>query len=180
MNRYFIALVLPTPLFEQVLQWKHYFKEHYNSKASLHSPPHITLHMPFEWRSEKESELVEGMRALAMQLYTVQIELNGFGCFTPRVIFVNVVQSPRLTSLQNLVRQYCKRHLGLFNADYQDRPFHPHVTVAFRDLKKSMFAKAWESCKEKSFKGEFTASRVALLKHDGRKWNIHQEFDFPA
>ncbi len=179
-NRYFIALVLPTPILEQAYDLKQYFQEHYRSKASLNSPPHITLHMPFEWKSEKESELVAGIKSLSLQLNPAKVELNGFGCFAPRVIFIKVVQSQSLTDMQYQVRQFCKKNLGLFNADYQDRPFHPHVTVAFRDLKKSLFAKAWGEFQGRSFTGEFLVNRIALLKHDGKKWEILQEFPFPG
>lgn len=47
---YFIALVLPSPLYEEVTRLKEYFRDRYNSKAALRSPPHITLHMPFKWK----------------------------------------------------------------------------------------------------------------------------------
>jgi 2'-5' RNA ligase len=180
LDRYFIACVLPTPIAEEALQLKRYFADHYHSKASLNSPPHITLHMPFRWKREKEADLIEGLKRLSSQLSTSKVELNNFGCFPPRVIFIQVNPSPSLTALQYQVRQFCKKDLGLFNADYQDLPFHPHVTLAFRDLRKPMFAKAWEEFKVKTFIGEFPADRIALLKHDGKKWNVLQEFLFPG
>jgi 2'-5' RNA ligase len=31
------------------------------------------------------------------------------------------------------------------------RGFHPHITIAFRDLKKAVFYKAWEEYKSKLF-----------------------------
>ena len=52
---YFIAIVPPSPIYDEALEQKEYFKAKYNSKASLNSPPHITLHMPFRW-SEKEEK----------------------------------------------------------------------------------------------------------------------------
>ena len=54
---YFIAIVPPTPIYDEALEQKEYFKVHYNSKASLNSPPHITLHMPFRWKEKEEKEL---------------------------------------------------------------------------------------------------------------------------
>ena len=55
---YFLAIIPPSPLYEEALELKNYFKENYQSKASLNSPPHITLHMPFQWKQEKEEDLV--------------------------------------------------------------------------------------------------------------------------
>jgi len=63
---YFIAIVPTSPLSEELLAWKQYFQEHYQSKAALNSPPHITLHMPFEWKEEKAAVL--GRRAMSVCL----------------------------------------------------------------------------------------------------------------
>ena len=52
-DRYFIALIPPEPLFTQIHQLKIYCSEAFGSKAALRSPPHLTLHMPFEWTSKK-------------------------------------------------------------------------------------------------------------------------------
>ena len=56
---YFIAIIPPSPVYEEALELKKYFKEQYGSKAALNSPPHITLHMPFLWNEEKEKKLTE-------------------------------------------------------------------------------------------------------------------------
>ena len=85
--------------------------------------------------------------------------------------------SEALIELQSQVRVHCKKVLGLFNADYKDLPFHPHMTVAFRDLKKPNFVKAWEEFKDKLLDAEFIADRICLLKHDGKRWNSFQEFE---
>lgn len=175
-NRYFIAAIPPSPLVDQALTLKHHFREHYHSKASLDSPPHITLHMPFEWKSEKENELVSSLKKLSSLLTPVTIELRNFGCFAPRVIFIHVVPSKELVAFQLYVRQFCKNRLKLFNADYKDLPFHPHVTLAFRDLKKSMFLKAWGEFQDKTLEGEFLVSRIYLLRHEEKKWRVLQEF----
>ncbi len=175
-NRYFIGIVPPAPIFEQALELKHYFQDRYKSKASLNSPPHVTLHMPFEWKAEKEKELVNAFHRFASEQPTIKIVLKDFNCFTPCVIFINVIPSKELIDLQRSIRLFCKKELGLFNADYKDLPFHPHITVAFRDLKKSMFTQAWEEFKGKKFDGEFLADRITLLKHVERKWVAEKEF----
>jgi 2'-5' RNA ligase len=175
-DRYFIAIVPPSPLFDQALELKNYLRDQYQSKASLNSPPHITLHMPFEWKAEKESELVEALQQLSGSLKTVRIELKNFGCFPPRVIFIHITPSTDLGELQKHVRRFCKKELGLFNADYKDLPFHPHITVAFRDLKNQAFAEAWNEFKEKEFEGSFMASSITLLKFVEKKWAVTKEF----
>jgi 2'-5' RNA ligase len=171
-DRYFIASVPPSPFLEQAQELKEYFKEHFHSKASLNSPPHITLHMPFEWRSDREETLIHALEQFSSSLTPIEISFNNFNCFEPRVIFIAVTETKELRDLQHQVRSFCKRDLGLFNADYKDLPFHPHLTLAFRDLKKHEFAKAWEEFKERKFEGAFLVNKICLLKHESGRWNI--------
>ena len=56
-NRFFIAIIPPEPVYTEALNWKHFFAEHYQSKAALKSPPHNTLHMPFVWKKRNQQEL---------------------------------------------------------------------------------------------------------------------------
>ncbi|MDH4089473.1 MAG: 2'-5' RNA ligase family protein [Cyclobacteriaceae bacterium] len=173
---YFIAIVPPTPIYEEALQQKEYFKDNYNSKASLNSPPHITLHMPFRWKENEEAKLFELLAQFTRDIQPVAIKLDNFSSFPPRVIFINVEMSPELETLQRDLQRYCRRVLNLFNANYRALPFKPHLTVAFRDLKKPNFLRAWDEFRTKDFHAEFIADKVTLLKHSGRVWKVHQEF----
>lgn len=173
---YFIAIIPPAPIYDEALEQKEYFKVHYNSKASLNSPPHITLHMPFRWNEKEEGELAEQLQQFSKSNQPVAIKFNNFSSFPPRVIFINVVMSEELENLQKNLQRYCKRVLNLFNANYKELPFHPHLTVAFRDLKKPNYQRAWDEFKMKNFQAEFIADKLALLKHNGRVWKVHQEF----
>lgn len=172
---YFIAILPPSPILEEIDELKLYFKRQYQSKASLNSPPHITLHMPFEWKEEKEVKLITALTAFSKNQNSVILQLENFGCFEPRVIFINVVKNPLLDSLQKELHQAFKKELNLFNAQYRDLPFHPHITLAFRDLKKPMFYEAWEEFREKKIEHSFKADRICLLKHDSKAWQVHAE-----
>lgn len=173
---YFIAIVPPSPTYEEAQELKTYFRDHYRSKASLNSPPHITLHMPFQWKEKKEEELVAGLSDFASQLVAFNLNLKNFSCFSPKVIFIDVETNPELNELQKNLHKFCKRELNLFNADYREQPFYPHITLAFRDLKKPAFHKAWEEFKEKQFNAEFQVDKITLLKHTGKVWLVHKDF----
>ncbi|HEY5746715.1 MAG TPA: 2'-5' RNA ligase family protein [Chryseolinea sp.] len=173
---YFIAIIPPAPIYEVALEQKEYFKTHYNSKASLNSPPHITLHMPFKWKEREEDELRDQLLHFSRNTPAVPVKLENFSSFPPRVIFINVVLSQELDNLQKSLHRFCKRVLNLFNANYKELPFHPHVTLAFRDLKKPNYQRAWEEFQQKNFEAEFVADKMALLKHDGRVWKVYEEF----
>lgn len=174
---YFLAVVLPDPHAEKVWKLKYYFRDVYGSKASLNSPPHITLHMPFQWKAAKEEMLLQNLHRFFLSCLPVPIQFRNFGCFSPRVIFIEVEKSAVLENLQRNLVRFCRQELNLFNANYQDQSFRPHVTLAFRDLKKPMFIAAWNEFGNREFIGEFTANRAALLKHNGKIWEVFRQFE---
>jgi 2'-5' RNA ligase len=104
------------------------------------------------------------------------LQFHNFSCFAPRVIFINVTENEALRNFQHQLHRFCKVELDVFNAQYKDMAFHPHLTLAFRDLKKPMFEKAWKEFKDKEFKGSFAAKQFTLLKHNGKVWESFMEF----
>lgn len=175
-NLYFIAIIPPEPIYGDTLALKNHFKDQYNSKAALNSPPHITLHMPFKWKESKEAALIAGLKEFLGNQEPFEINLNSFSAFEPRVIFIDVTKDEKLESLQKQIKRFCKVELNLFNADYKEYAYHPHLTLAFRDLKKAEFYKAWEEFKEKKFETTFSGESIALLKHDEKEWKVFKEF----
>jgi 2'-5' RNA ligase len=175
-KEYFVAIVPPAPLLDDAYNLKLYMQDKYQSKAALRSPPHITLHMPFRWKEEKEAALISEIKVFTDKAEPVKVCVDNFSAFPPRVIYMNVVNSEPLAKLRYELRKYFKIALNIFNADYKDQPFHPHLTIAFRDLKKAAFAEAWNEFKSKEYKIEFIADSLTLLKHDGKMWNVHHQF----
>lgn len=176
-NKFFLAIVLPAPYQNQVMAMKEYVKEHFESKAALRSPAHITLHMPFEWKDSKEELLLDTLSAFKFG-EEVRIELKDFNCFEPRVVYVDVVKNEKLDALQKTLVQHVKQNLGLMNEAKNIRGFHPHTTIAFRDLKKEMFRLAWTHFKEQKYHGSFIAREFQLLKHAPGQWEVYRTFEF--
>lgn len=172
---YFVALVPDEPLFSEIVNVKDEVAEKYNSRAALKSPPHITLYMPFRWHENREDELSGVLRDIASETEPFTISLNGFSCFKPRVIYINPLENEELNKLQKKVIISFKRRLKLFDKGFEERPFKPHITIAFRDLKKPLFFKAWnEDFKERRFSAEFEVKKISLLKHNGKVWEVIQ------
>ncbi|MGD1846655.1 MAG: 2'-5' RNA ligase family protein [Salibacteraceae bacterium] len=174
--RFFIALVPPEALSEEIMVWKRYFERQFNSRAALRSPPHLTLHMPFLWPEKRESELHASFSALAQSSSDFTIHLQGFGAFPPRVIYVAVAPQPELLAFQEKVAIAARKELHLLHPTHKGHGFHPHITVAFRDLRKTDFETAWKQLETTSFKATWNISDLAVLKHDGKRWNIWQQF----
>jgi len=176
-NRYFIAIIPPEPICEELHQLKFLFKDRFSSKASLNSPPHITLHMPFEWKVKKEKLLKDKLTDFFCSAKPFEVTLRDFGCFEPRVIYTAIEKNDAMTELQKKLFKFCKAELNLFNANFKALPFHPHVTLAFRDLKKPMFYKAWEEFMTRKLSATFLCTKITLLKYAGNHWEILHQLD---
>lgn len=174
---YFIALVPPEPIYGEALEWRKQFAEEYHSKAALRSPPHITLHMPFKWKEDQEDRIFEVLRPVASMQPAFDVSLQGFGAFKPRVIFIHVQESNGLSGLHDALKKQMKQSLNIFNAEYKDKGFHPHLTLAFRDLKKQMFFEAWKKFEKKEYEASFMVKELTLLKHNGKSWDIYKNFE---
>ena len=169
---YFVAIVPGKPVYEEVLAFKEEFKERFNSKAALRSPPHITLHMPFQWKEEKEQLLVSSLEDLTNGQTPFDIKVEGFGAFPPRVIYVNVIESNALKAIFQAVQKNARIDWHIYPKSTNSRPFKPHMTIAFRDLKKLEFFKAWEEFENRKYIAQFLAEDICLLKHNGNSWDI--------
>jgi 2'-5' RNA ligase len=171
-NRYFIGIVIPPPHFEKIEAIKQQLFDEHGLKGALRSPAHITLHMPFEW--EDEDELIGKLRGFKFA-GDFLITLKDFGFFAPRVIFVVVEQHPGLMRLHKELTHFAKTELKLFNEAENRRGFHPHVTVAFRDLKKNRFNEVSAPFGTMRFDGTFPYEGFSLLRLDDR-WKESANF----
>jgi len=176
-QKYFIAIVPPETLLRQLQELKQNIYTSFGTKGALLSPPHITLHMPFSWEETKEDKLLKALDEFHFAT-KFDIKLNNFNSFEPRVVFVDVISNDSLMALQTNLVKYVKLNLHLYNQADDMRGFHPHITIAFRDLKKPVFYKVWDEYKDKLFNTSFNCSSFCLLKHNGKSWDIHSEFNF--
>lgn len=172
---YFLAIIPPQPIYDEVMTLKQEVLEKFASKAALRSPPHITLHMPFKWKDKKEELLIQKLNEFQFENSSFGLELQNFDFFPPRVVFVDVLKNDVLNQMQKELVKHVRKALNILNADYKDKPFHPHMTIAFRDLKKNRFQEVEAYFSEKEYKATFEVSGFHLLKHDGKRWN---EFRF--
>jgi 2'-5' RNA ligase len=175
-RRFFIALLPPQPIQDYANEIKQYFAEHYASRAAQKSPPHITLQAPFEWSMDEIDTLKQSLSEFAIAQTPIPISLSGFSAFVPRVIYINVLRTAALLDLHQALLTHMEAALGIADPKAKQRPFAPHMTVAFRDLSKQNFRAAWPEFQHRSLEFEFVASHLTLLLHDGHRWNAYADF----
>ena len=167
MGLYFIAVVPQEKLAEKAKQFSKDFADRFNSVKSYKNFPHITVIKPFNLDDSHEIFLVENFSEMKIKSPSFDLKLKGFGCFANRtnpVIFIKPENTADLQKLYDEVHPQMNFH--------PISEFHPHLTVAYRDLTFDNYKKAWEEYQTKTFEDSFLADKVCLFKHDGKKWNL--------
>ncbi|XFA74082.1 2'-5' RNA ligase family protein [Thermosynechococcaceae cyanobacterium Okahandja] len=185
---WFIALLPPSHLRAQITQIKQDFCDRYQSCAALRSPPHITLYPPFPWPREAIAEVKTVLQTLTQsrsrRISTADlmfpIQLQGYGAFPPRVIYIHVQPNPALNQLQQDLVTALDSTLNLRDPKASQRPYRPHLTVAFRDLRRSHFHQAWSEYRDRPFQAEFQATHLTLLYHNQHRWICEQDVPLAA
>jgi len=171
MKMYFVAVVLPYALNEEIKVFKNLMFERWGCAVGLKSPAHITLVPPFWMDAALEKTFVRDLDESCKNIQPFTIATNNFSAFKPRTIFIKPVLDDPLKKLKNDVDTFCKTHTQ-YGAKPDTRPFHPHITIATRDLNKQAFAEAWTYFETKTFTASFEANGLAVLRHNTKIWEV--------
>lgn len=177
MNLYFIAIIPPKELREEVKALKEEVRDRFKSGHALKSPAHITLQMPFKTESSDENEMTDVLTKFASGREKFEIALNGFGSFPPRVLFIDVTIHDPVIKLYRALKDCLVADLGFTKQEISSR-FHPHMTIANRDLTEKNFQYAWSEFRHRAYQKTFIATGISLLRHNGKSWDINREFEF--
>jgi 2'-5' RNA ligase len=172
MPLHFIAILAPGSINQQVLEWKNFMLQQFNCKVALKSPAHITLIPPFNMPDTDQQPLINILNQFSQHQHSFTIQLKNFAAFKPRVIYVAVQNNPLLHQLKIAIEEEIV-NAGRFRIKIEERPFHPHVTIANRDLQKEDFSKAWQHFNSLLYETSFTADNISLLRHNEHKnWEV--------
>lgn len=174
---YYIAVLPPENLIHEIRTFKEVIAENYQSRHALRSPAHITLQMPFHFEENEEKRLITALNKTASSMLPFDCSLKNFGHFDQRVIYIDVTPSPELTHLRTTLQQVLKEQFGFSDSKLPKR-FHPHITIANRDLTPHKFTLCWEKYAEKTYDRTFRIKALTLMKHAGDHWKIHHRSSF--
>lgn len=171
MKMYFTAVVLPEDLNAEILVFKNLMLQRWGCKIALKSPAHITLIPPFWMDENLEGNLLHDLDVLCKDMEPFSITTAGFSAFKPRTIFIQPVLHEPLKKLKEKTDAFCKTHTQ-YGAKADTRAFHPHITIATRDLHKSAFAEAWPQFEHQEYKKQFKPNGLSLLRHNTKNWDV--------
>ena len=168
---YFVAIVLPEELNQKILLYKKYMHEKYGCAVGLKSPAHITIVPPFWMELEKEKQLIADITSLSCEFESFEISTNNFSAFRPRTIFIDLGSNDKLIVFKDQADLFFNRNQH-YKIKTDSRPFHPHITIATRDLFKKDFHEAWPYFSEKEFIESWNVKGLSLLKHNKKNWDV--------
>ncbi|WNZ23465.1 2'-5' RNA ligase family protein [Leptolyngbya sp. NK1-12] len=174
-KRFFIALLPPVEVQQDAATIIEELGQRYRTSTAK-APPHITLQPPFLWA--EVSTLENHLATFASHQSVIPIHLSGFGAFAPRVLYINVLPTPALLTVQTALSRKLETELGIVDPMAKRRPFAPHLTVASRNVTRQTFRQAWVELRSRQAEWQFVVERLTLLIHDGHRWQIQAEFPF--
>ena len=171
---YFLAILPPWPLARKIDNIRHELWHRFGTQKTLNSPPHITLIPTFDFKDHQH--LVAQFRRFAEDQPSFLVKCNGVDHFGEKTIFLGVEPNNALTDLQSRLVDFCRKELVL-SIPGSTRPYHPHITLATKDLKRDQFSEAWKRVQQTRISESFQVDGFYLLRHSGKRWLIDTIFD---
>ncbi len=177
MHLYYIALVPPHTLKQNICTIQKNLKARYKVAHALKSPPHITLQKPFKRHDTQENRLSSTLDAFATQQSPFMITLQSFSHFNQRVLYIAIKDSSTIISLANKLQTELIKTVQLSTHEHTHIT-HPHITVAARDMNTTVFSNIWKELQTTHFLHTWIINGICLLKHNGTAWDIlhHSHF----
>jgi 2'-5' RNA ligase len=176
-NLYFIAIVPPEGICEEINRIKEDFVNRFESRKALKVVPHITLKAPFGFPAASHDQTLDWFEKMKVTVPPFQQELKDFGAFHKNRNPVIFVKPTLNVELENLQKQVLINFTTAYSSEsIKESEFNPHITVAYRDLKKELFKVAWQQYQAKKYFSTFEVNSFQLLQHDGKAWNVISTF----
>lgn len=172
-QRYYVAIVPEGEIQTRLQQLKLHVSVHYNTKAAMKSPAHVTLFPPFEADENVENHLRETLDGAVAEFKPFNLVTNNFDFFAPRVAFVALEHNVQLSKLERAVRHRLKELPFLRRTKIQSH-FHPHITIGNRDWTREQFEACRKELETKKNSEVITVNSVCLLRFNQVYWEtIH-------
>lgn len=178
---YLLALLPPKDLSEEIHSIRLECAEKFGVQKALRPPIHITLYRPFHVEQDFENELIRLLEQGTKGIPSFTQDLENFGTFKSQVVFINALKSPELMRLQEAIVSVIRHNQLDKQLDKKkDQPFHPHITIAYRDIPADLFPSIWGEYKDRQVQYSFKADHFTLLKHENSKWNEVRNFNLDS
>lgn len=172
---FYFSILLPGDLSTRVKAFQLDFARRFQSERALRQWPHITVIPPFKMALSRFQQLEDRVQEVQVKSDKFTIDLKDFGAFPKRVIFIEPVFQPQLFVLNERLNEKIE---DIIDSQRDYREYHPHVTLAYRDLSEDHFEAAWKEYSRMKFEASFSVSSVFLMKMEEGRWKVEKEYPF--
>ena len=175
-NLYMFAIMPPPELATQINKERQVFAENYNCVKALKPPVHITLYDPFKNSDAFEEEII-GMQQWAGNQAPFNVGLKNYNFFknpVSPVVYIEVVKNDNLTLLHKRFVIELRKYLDI--ESNSNNKYTPHITIGYRDVPPALFPDIVKNYSKRPFNAVFEVNSIYLWKHDGKNWQIQNEF----
>ena len=176
---YFIAIMLPQKVDEEVVQFKNDIAQRFQSRKALRTASHITLKAPFKISTEARGQLLQWFNEMHIAVAPFMQAIKDFGAFNNRRNPVMYVQPIMNSSLQQLQQEVLRQFGAAFpkqSISKNEYHFSPHITIGYHDLQPRFFNEAWKEYSIKQYDASFEVNSFQLLQHTDSRWKVVSSF----
>jgi 2'-5' RNA ligase len=177
-NLKLIAIIPPEPVFSQVREEQKNIAATWGPKHALRTPPHITLVPPMLLTASEVGWIYGIAYAIAGNQTPFPLQLKDYSSFKPRVIFISPVVNEPLLNLHEIWHEAITTRMPHVLAKYPEKPYHPHLTLAHKDVTHPQFDSLWKYFSTKSFEAHFEVDRFCILTHTDDGWVLDKDYLF--
>jgi 2'-5' RNA ligase len=142
--------------------WKLFETEYGSRGVQSFDHPNLTFQAGL---SSDVSALTAALSCLSRDLHAFEIIVDGWGCFeVANVIFLNVVLTPELRHIHEVVYRKLQAHCVEPFAYYLPGQWHPHITVAMDDLGDADFCRAKQDLRAYHPRYQLILSNIHLVQ----------------
>jgi 2'-5' RNA ligase len=141
-------------------------------------PPHITVKSPFNVTQIAPHR--EYLNALSQSIKGLEVEIDGFGHFADKVIYLNVRHTSALMDLHATILQDVEDQFGEAPQQFEGEHIKLHASVAGFGNENS-FYKAQDHLSQYTPRFKFRATQLGLFYYLGpeKGWIVHHLVDLP-
>jgi 2'-5' RNA ligase len=156
-----LSIIEDRPYKEVKRLWKLFEKQYNSIGVQTFNHPNVT----FQGGEVTDIKvLTREFRDLAVEIEPFKIDVDGFGSFDKRVIYLRVKKSREIARINEVVNQRLKSRCVTVFEEYTPERWIPHITVAMDDLLESEFDRAWSSLSGVKFEFEQKLHNICLVK----------------
>ena len=157
--RFWVGIIIPKKISKELFKLEKEISEKYKTFYNLNSKigPHVTITFQGNVDGKDLNEIEATVKEISRKVRPFKIKITGVKKFNKNnVIYAGVLKTRELKNLKKIFSYELKSFGGIRNI----RSFTPHITLAFKDITKENFRRAFRELRHRKISFEFKATRL--------------------